>query len=214
MSKSNLILVIAIIIIIILGVSLYANYSYIEQLKMANKEISNTKQQYDSLKLTNNEDVKKNSDNNSNMTSSATLSICGFNIGMSEAEYYNLVTKYKQDGKMSIWDGNIYYIYWFSSEISPSYFQQFSIIFDKTPLFKDNQLSYLSLLIEPLFDDNNNQSMIINYLSNQIKQRPIVNNDLLSWQLKDSKITISPVKIRSKYYDSYSIYYRLIIQKE
>lgn len=155
------------------------------------------------------------------------LSICNFHLGMTQSEYQNLIKNYKRTGEMSIWDNDIYCMLWFktstripvreyknSSKTFPLY-QEFSLIFDREPQLKNNKLTSISFLIEPLIDNTNlvgvnNKNILVEYITNTIGVPPVGD----SWESQTTKIVLKEQKIKSKYYDNIDTYYRITISQK
>ena len=156
------------------------------------------------------------------------LSICNFHLGMTRSEYNSLIKNYKETEKMNIWDNNIYCMFWFRSSntipvretrYSANTFQckqEFYIIFDTQPQFKNNKLTSISFLIEPMFDNAilnrvNNKNILTEYIYNIVGNKPINEN---SWESQTTKIVLKEQKIKSKYYDNIDTYYRITISRK
>ena len=154
------------------------------------------------------------------------LSICDFHLGMSRSEYEKLIKNYKKTGRLSIWDKNIYSMFWFrtsttvpvrtknSAQTIPLN-QEFSLIIDEQPQFTNNKLSLMSFLIEPLVDNTNllgvdNKNILADYISKIVGNRPIE----YRWEKQTTKIVLTEQRITGKHYDNIDTYYRITISQK
>ncbi len=154
------------------------------------------------------------------------FSICDFHLGMTRSEYNSLTDSYKETGELSIWDKNIYYMLWFktttrvpvreyknSSKTFPIN-QEFYLIFDRQPQFKNNRLTSISFLIAPLIDNENlvgvnNKNILIEHISKMIGSSPIENR----WERQTTKVILTEQKSKGKYYDNIITDYRITISQ-
>ncbi|WP_308502200.1 hypothetical protein [uncultured Alistipes sp.] len=154
------------------------------------------------------------------------FSICDFHLGMTQSEYEMLIKNYKKTGRLSIWDKNLYSMFWFrtsttvpvriknSAQTSPLN-QEFSLIIDKQPQFTNNKLSLMSFLIEPLVDNTNllgvdNKNILAEHISTIVGDKPINNR----WEKQTTKIVLTEQRITGKYYDNVDTYYRITISQK
>lgn len=200
------------------------NKRYSNECELLKKEIEHLKTEITVYKLLQDSTKSVNKNKNTDFK----FSICNFYLGMSRSEYKKLIKNYKETGKMNIWDNNIYCMFWFRSSntipvretrYSTNTFQskqEFCIIFDTQPQFKNDKLTSISFLIEPSFDNAilngvNNKNILTEYISNIVGNKPINEN---SWESQTTKIVLKEQKIKSKYYDNIDTYYRITISRK
>lgn len=155
------------------------------------------------------------------------FNIQGIKLGMSRSEYNNLISNLKSSGKLSLYDDNLYSMYWFRSNskvkiksygANSAYNDTFtspieySIILHSKPVFTNDLLTSIEVLVWSFYDDNvivgctKNIDLIRVHLNNIFDQSPIEKDNSYYW----SKNKQSVVLQKTKYEDwGGLIYYKL-----
>lgn len=217
-------LFIAVIILSIFNIELgnKANkyLSYCDSLKI---EIKHLKAEIKVLNLL--QDTTQSIKKKINEPTDFSFSICDFHLGMTQSEYESLIKNYKKNGRLSIWDKNLYSMFWFrtsttvpvriknSAQTSPLN-QEFFLIIDEQPQFTNNKLSLMSFLIEPLIDNTNllgvdNKNILSEHISTIVGDKPIN----YRWEKQTTKVVLTEQRITGKHYDNVDTYYRITISR-
>lgn len=154
--------------------------------------------------------------------------ICGIKLGMSSSKYNALISRLKSSGKLSLYDRNLYSMFWFRSEkevrvksygASSSNNQTFSIpmeyfvLLDKKPVFVEDKLVSLDFLVFATFDDGviveniKNIDLISDYVTSRFEKAPELHSDWWRWRKNNQMILLRKTKLVNEW-DGLA-YYRL-----